>query len=90
MLRVYATDMLGFFVRTAWRMLLLACLVYGTFFVPIGERTLYAHSARIAQTSEAQELWSSIASMANELHRRFTEPDAPSASATNERGRGDR
>lgn len=43
-------------LRLAFQMLFLAVAVYGVFFVPIGERTLYAHLARIASTSEAQEL----------------------------------
>jgi hypothetical protein len=67
-IRVYANRMLGFFVRTAWRMLVLAFLVYGTFFVPIGERTLYGHGRRIASTAEAQELWSSVANLARDAH----------------------
>jgi hypothetical protein len=51
---------LKFLFNTAIRMLTLAGLVYVTFFVPIGEHTLYRHAARIGGTAEAQELWSAM------------------------------
>lgn len=42
-------------------MLVLAALVYGAFFVPIGQHTLYRHAVRIGGTPEAAELWSALA-----------------------------
>ena len=53
--------MLGFFARTALRMLALAGLLYVTFFVPLGPHTLYGHLSRIAATDEAHELFSAVA-----------------------------
>lgn len=52
--------MLGFFARTALRMLALAGVLYATFFVPLGPRTLYGHMSRIAATSEAHELFAAV------------------------------
>jgi hypothetical protein len=52
--------MLGFFARTALRMLALAGALYVTFFVPLGPRTLYGHMSRIAATSEAHELFAAV------------------------------
>lgn len=52
--------MLSFLFNTALRMLLLAAAIYVTFFVPIGEHTLYKHAVRIGGTAEAQELWGSV------------------------------
>lgn len=52
--------MLRFLFNAALRMLMLAALLYATFFVPIGEHTLYKHAVRIGGTPEAQELWSSV------------------------------
>ena len=43
-------------LRLTLQMLTLAAVLYCTFFVPIGERTLYAHLSRIVSTDEAQEL----------------------------------
>jgi hypothetical protein len=48
--------MLGFVLRTGFRMLALAGVLYVTFFVPIGPRTLYGHMTRIAATAEAHDL----------------------------------
>jgi hypothetical protein len=53
---------LKFLFNTALRMLMLAAMVYVTFFVPLGSYTLYRHSVRIGSTSEAQELWSAVGS----------------------------
>lgn len=53
---------LKFLFNTAVRMLLLAALVYGAFFLPIGQYTFYRHAVRIGSTVEAQELWAGIAS----------------------------
>lgn len=51
---------LGFLIGSAVRMLLLAGLIYVTFFVPVGDHTLYGHGSRIAQTHEAQDLWHAV------------------------------
>jgi hypothetical protein len=61
--------MLGFLVSAAVRMLLLAGLIYATFFVPIGDHTLYRHATRIAATKEAQELGASVAEVADEARQ---------------------
>jgi hypothetical protein len=53
-------TVLRFLFDAAIRMLLLAALIYATFFVPIGEHTLYKHAVRIGGTPEAQELWSAV------------------------------
>jgi hypothetical protein len=52
--------MLGFVVRMGFRMLALAGVLYVTFFVPIGPRTLYSHVTRIAATSEARDLGTAV------------------------------
>jgi hypothetical protein len=52
--------MIGFVVRMGFRMLALAGVLYVTFFVPIGPRTLYGHMTRIASTSEAHELGAAV------------------------------
>lgn len=51
---------LSFLFNAALRMLMLAALIYVTFFVPVGEHTLYKHAVRISDTPEAQELWGSL------------------------------
>jgi hypothetical protein len=51
---------LRFLFGAALRMLMLAGLIYVTFFVPVGEHTLYKHAVRIGGTPEAQELWSAV------------------------------
>lgn len=51
---------LGFLISAAVRMVLFAGLIYFTFFVSLGEHTLYGHATRIAGTSEAQELWHEV------------------------------
>jgi hypothetical protein len=53
---------LSFLFNAALRMLMLAALIYVTFFVPVGEHTLYKHAVRISDTPEAQELWGSLVS----------------------------
>jgi hypothetical protein len=57
---VYVGSVLSFLFNAALRMLMLAALIYVTFFVPVGEHTLYKHAVRISDTPEAQELWSSL------------------------------
>jgi hypothetical protein len=51
---------LRFLFDAALRMLMLAALIYVSFFVPIGAHTLYKHVVRIGGTPEAQELWSAV------------------------------
>jgi hypothetical protein len=58
--------MIGFALRAGFRMLALAGLLYVTFFVPLGPRTLYGHMARIAATKEAHELVDAVSSKAKE------------------------
>lgn len=55
--------MLRALLRLTVQMLALAALLYFVFFVPVGERTLYAHLARIASTDEAQELLGAVATL---------------------------
>lgn len=55
--------MLSFLFNAALRMLMLAVLIYVTFFVPVGEHTLYKHAVRISDTPEAQELRASLFSV---------------------------
>lgn len=47
--------MIGFFIKAAFNLLMLAASVYVVFFVPLGERTVYQHLSRIADTAPAQE-----------------------------------
>lgn len=58
--------MIGFFVRTAVKALVLAAALYVFFFVPLGSRTLYDHLARIAATPEAKELGTDVSNLAEE------------------------
>ena len=55
--------MLRALLRLTLQMLALAALLYFVFFVPVGERTLYAHLSRIASTDEAQELLGAVATL---------------------------
>ena len=73
--------MLRFLFNAALRMLVMAALVYGTFFVPIGEHTLYRHAVRIGSTAEAQELWAAFLDAATRAKERFTAALASRASA---------
>lgn len=59
--------------NAALRMLMLAALIYVTFFVPIGEHTLYKHAVRISGTAEAQELWTSVATAGSSAAQHLTE-----------------
>lgn len=43
-------------LKTCVLSVLLAVTLYGVFFVPLGERTLWEHLSRIAATEEAQDL----------------------------------
>ena len=62
-------------------MLLMAAFVYGAFFVPIGEHTLYRHAVRIAGTTEAQELWTAVLEAGTRAKERLTAALASRASA---------
>lgn len=73
--------MLRFLFNAALRMLVMAALVYGTFFVPIGEHTLYRHAVRIGGTTEAQELWTAVVEAGARVRDRFTAALASRASA---------
>jgi hypothetical protein len=52
--------MLRWMLKAALSMLALAGFLYATFFVPLGEHTLYRHLARIAATEEARELGAGV------------------------------
>jgi hypothetical protein len=55
--------MLRFMLKAAFSMLALAGFLYATFFVPLGQHTLYAHLARIAGTQEARELGAGVSAV---------------------------
>jgi len=52
--------MITFLIKTSIKLLALSAMLYVTFFVPIGNHTLYEHLDRIADTKEAQELTSGL------------------------------
>ena len=54
--------MFAFLLRTGFKCLAVAALLYGTFFVSVGEYTLYEHVQRIGATEEAQQLGSAVGS----------------------------
>ena len=55
--------MLRALLRLTVQMFALSALLYCAFFVPLGERTLYAHLTRIAATDEARELLGAVATL---------------------------
>jgi hypothetical protein len=61
--------MIAFLARTSVRMLLFAAFLYGTFFIPLGPRTLYGHLSRIAGTAEAHELFGAVSGAAHDASR---------------------
>jgi hypothetical protein len=63
--------MIGFLIRTSIKLLLLSALLYVTFFVQVGERTVYDHARRIARTREAAELFSGIDDAASKAKEKF-------------------
>ena len=63
----YSVRMLGFFLRVGFKMLALAGVLYFSFFVPLGPRTLYGHMTRIAATAEAHDLISAVSSSAQHV-----------------------
>ncbi|MEM9191448.1 MAG: hypothetical protein AAGF12_19910 [Myxococcota bacterium] len=57
----------------------LLVIAYGYFLVPLGDRTLYEHTVRIAATDEAQELGEELGEATDELEaeiRSQLQPDA--------------
>lgn len=77
----YVCMVLRFLFNAALRMLMLAALIYVTFFVPIGEHTLYKHAVRIGGTPEAQELWSAVVDVGTSAGQRLTDAISNRASA---------
>ena len=63
--------MIGFLVRTSFKLLLFSALLYVTFFVQIGERTVYEHARRIGNSEEAAELFSGIDEAASKAKEKF-------------------
>lgn len=43
-------------IRAVITLVGLGVILYGIFFVPLGERTMYEHLSRVAETDEAQDL----------------------------------
>ena len=43
-------------IELGWSLIILGCLAYVFFTVPLGKRTMFEHLVRIAETDEAQEL----------------------------------
>ena len=54
-------------VKFFWSLLVFAAVLWFALFVPLGERTLFQHIMRIAQTDEAQDLGREV----NEAGRRM-------------------
>ena len=77
----YICAVLRFLFNAALRMLMLAALIYATFFVPVGEHTLYKHAVRISGTPEAQELWGSVVAVGAGAAHHLTEAISNRASA---------
>jgi len=61
--------MIGFLIRTSLKLLGLSVVLYVTFFVPIGELTLWEHLRRIAGSDEAQDLTSELGDVVNRVKR---------------------
>ena len=53
-------------------MLSLAALVYVTFFVQLGDRSLYGHLSRIAGTHEARELGEEMGAAVGRMQEQVT------------------
>lgn len=56
-------------VKFFWSLLVFAAVMWFVFFVELGERTLFQHIMRIAQTDEAQDLGREV----HEASRRVSE-----------------
>ena len=65
--------MIAFMVRTGLRMLVLAGLLYFSFFVRVGSHTLYGHLSRIAATPEASELSAAVTSAVEQAYAALSE-----------------
>ena len=61
--------MIGFLIKTSVKFLVLSALLYATFFVPVGERTVYEHLKRISRSDEAGELISGLGSAADKAKK---------------------
>lgn len=67
--------MIGFLARTSLKLLGLSIVLYVTFFIPVGERTLWEHFRRIAGSNEARELTSELGSVVNRVKKAVGEID---------------
>ncbi len=63
--------MIGFLIKTSLKLLSLSALLYVTFFVQVGERTVYEHVKRIGKSAEAAELFSGIDDAASKAKEKF-------------------
>ena len=59
--------MIGFLIRTSLKLLGLSVVLYVTFFVVIGELTLWEHLRRIAGSDEARDLTSELGNVVNRV-----------------------
>jgi hypothetical protein len=59
--------MIAFLLKLSAKLLLFSALLYGTFFVSVGNRTVYEHMKRIVATQEARELGTGLESAALHL-----------------------
>lgn len=59
--------MIGFLIRTSLKLLGLSVVLYVTFFVSIGELTLWEHLRRIAGSDEARDLTSELGNVMNRV-----------------------
>ncbi len=59
--------MIGFLIRTSLKLLGLSVVLYVTFFVSIGELTLWEHLRRIAGSDEARNLTSELGDVMNRV-----------------------
>lgn len=72
-------------IKGVWSLVVLGVVLYGFFFVPLGERTLFEHVWRIARTDEAQDLGREAAEASvragREVVRQVDEADEAGANA---------
>ncbi len=59
--------MITFAARAAISIVVTGIVLYFFFLVPLGERTLYEHVSRIAETDEAQELGDEVGEASERL-----------------------
>jgi hypothetical protein len=67
--------MIGFLIRTSLKLLGLSVILYVTFFVAIGELTLWEHLRRIAGSDEARDLTSELGNVMNRVKNVVSEID---------------